>query len=90
MAVRLGLALQREEAGNIVRRLTLAEISDELTRAGLRTVHAGRYAMYYKHHPGRAVGLLSGGAADATMAALRLANRAAGRFGNKLSVQGLR
>jgi SAM-dependent methyltransferase len=90
LAVRLGLALQREEAGNVVRRLTLAEISGELGRAGLRTVHAGRYAMYYKHHPGRAVGLLSGGAADVTMAALRVANRAAGRFGNKLSVQALR
>ena len=91
LAVRLGLALELEEAGNLVRRLTLEEISRELSQVGLRTVHAERYAMYYKHEPGRLVTLLSAaGAADLAIAGFRVANRALGGFGNKLSVQAVR
>src|SRR5829696_4314137 len=58
-AVRLGLADRDEEAGNPVRRLTLDEITSELTARGFRPISPQRYAMYYRHWPGRAVRLLS-------------------------------
>jgi ubiquinone/menaquinone biosynthesis C-methylase UbiE/uncharacterized protein YbaR (Trm112 family) len=91
LAVRFGLAMEREKSGNVVRRLTIDEISHALSQAGLQTVHAGRYAMYYKHEPGRLVALLSAlGATDLAIAGLRLTNRAFGGFGNKLSIQAVR
>jgi hypothetical protein len=89
--VRVGLALEREEAGNRVARLTLTEIEAELVRQGFRVVAAERYGMYYRHHPGRAVRLLSArGAFGLATNGLIALNRVAGRFGNKLTVQALR
>src|SRR5207249_11192752 len=52
-SVRLGLALEREEAGNLVARLKPHEIQSMLIAQGFRIVCAQRYAMYYRHHPGR-------------------------------------
>jgi len=90
-AVRLGLAEHIEEAGNVVRRLTLAEIVSELAAHGFAPVAPHRYAMYYRHWPGRAARLLSRRRLlrPATRGFL-VANRFAGRFGNKLAVQAIR
>jgi ubiquinone/menaquinone biosynthesis C-methylase UbiE len=90
-AVRLGLAEHREEAGNVVRRLTLAEIVSELATHGFEPVAPHRYAMYYRHWPGRAVRLLSRpGLLPLATGGFLIANRLAGRFGNKLAVQAIR
>jgi ubiquinone/menaquinone biosynthesis C-methylase UbiE/uncharacterized protein YbaR (Trm112 family) len=90
-AVRLGLADHLEEAGNVVRRLTLAEIVSELATHGFEPVAPHRYAMYYRHWPGRVVRLLSRtGLLPLATGGFLLANHLAGRFGNKLAVQAIR
>jgi ubiquinone/menaquinone biosynthesis C-methylase UbiE/uncharacterized protein YbaR (Trm112 family) len=90
-AVRLGLAEAREEAGNAVRRLTLDEITSELTAHGFQPVASHRYAMYYRHWPGRAMRLLSRPVVlPFAKAAFGAFNRVVGRYGNKLAVQALR
>jgi ubiquinone/menaquinone biosynthesis C-methylase UbiE/uncharacterized protein YbaR (Trm112 family) len=90
-AVRLGLAEEREEAGNPVRRLTLDEITSELTAHGFRPVRPHRYAMYYRHWPGRAVRLLSNPVLlPLAKTAFDAVNRVVGRYGNKLAVQAVR
>jgi ubiquinone/menaquinone biosynthesis C-methylase UbiE len=90
-AVRLGLALEQEEAGNRVARLTLTEVEAELSRQFFRVVRAERYGMYYRHRPGKAVHALSAvGAFWLATNGLNALNRVAGRFGNKLTVQALR
>jgi hypothetical protein len=90
-AVRLRLADEVEEAGNPVRRLTLEEIRAELTARGFRTLRPHRYAMYYRHWPGRAMRVLSAPVLlPLAKASLNLLNRVAGRYGNKLAVQALR
>lgn len=91
LAVRLGLALEQEESGNRVERLTLDDVRSTLTARGFRVVAAERYGMYYRHKPGRAVRLLSHqpllGLAQVSF---RLANVLAGPLGNKLTVQAVR
>jgi ubiquinone/menaquinone biosynthesis C-methylase UbiE/uncharacterized protein YbaR (Trm112 family) len=91
LAIKLGLALEREEAGNVVRRLTVQEISSVLRASGFTIVDARRYAMLYRHNPGRVLRLLSRDRllplVDAT---LTLGNNLLGRFGNKLAVQAVR
>jgi SAM-dependent methyltransferase/uncharacterized protein YbaR (Trm112 family) len=91
LAMRFGLAEHREEAGNVVRRMTLAEIVSELAAHGFGSIAPHRYAMYYRHWPGRAVRLLSRSRllALATRGFL-IANRLGGRTGNKLAVQAIR
>lgn len=59
VAVRAGVALDREEAGNAVARLGTSEVVDILRSAGFRPLVAKRYAMYYKHEPGAAFRALS-------------------------------
>jgi ubiquinone/menaquinone biosynthesis C-methylase UbiE len=91
LAIRLGLALEREESGNRVARLTLDEIFDELAARGFLPARAERYAMYYRHEPGPAIRLLSMPALlPLAKGGFRLANFVAGRFGNKLAVQAVR
>jgi SAM-dependent methyltransferase len=90
-AVKAGLALEIEEAGNRVERLTLAEIAQELHRHGFEVLRGERYAMYYRHRPGPAVRWLSAPAAfELTKAGFKGLNLLAGRFGNKLTVQAIR
>jgi ubiquinone/menaquinone biosynthesis C-methylase UbiE/uncharacterized protein YbaR (Trm112 family) len=90
-AVRLHLADALEEAGNPVRRLTLDEITSELTALGFRPIHPHRYAMYYRHWPGRAVRVLSNPVLlPITKAAFLAINHVLGRYGNKLTVQAIR
>jgi demethylmenaquinone methyltransferase/2-methoxy-6-polyprenyl-1,4-benzoquinol methylase len=87
-AVRAGVALEREEAGNAVARLSQEEVSPVLEARGFRVTAASRYAMFYRHEPKWAVRRLSHPAAIApAKLAWRLANLALGRFGNKLCVQ---
>lgn len=89
-AVRIGWAEAREDAGNPVRRLTLDEIVSELSSRGFQALQPHRYAMYYRHWPGRAVRILSKPVlfplARAVFTAL---NRILGRYGNKVAVQAI-
>ena len=90
-AVRLGLALEREEAGNLVVRMKPSEIESFLIARGFRIVCAQRYAMYYRHQPGRIFSVLSSRMClPVSKAALQILNRFAGRLGNKLTVQAIR
>jgi SAM-dependent methyltransferase len=91
LAVRLGLALDREDAGNVVARLDPDEVSAFLRGQGFDVVRAERYGMLYRHHPGAPSRLLSRPVLfPATVASLRAANAVAGGVGNKLTVQALR
>jgi ubiquinone/menaquinone biosynthesis C-methylase UbiE len=90
-AVRVGLAEAQEEAGNPVRRLTLDEIVSQLAEHGFRPVLPHRYAMYYRHWPGRAVRLLSTPSLlPLATGGFRVLNSVLGRYGNKLAVQAVR
>jgi SAM-dependent methyltransferase len=90
-AVRVGLALETEEAGNRVARLTVREIESGLRRHGFDVVEARRYGMYYRHKPGRAVRWFSApGAFELATLGFTTLNRVGGRFGNKLMVQAVR
>jgi SAM-dependent methyltransferase/uncharacterized protein YbaR (Trm112 family) len=91
VATRIGVALEYEDAGNRVARLRQADATRILTENGFAVVHASRYAMYYRHRPGRLFRSLSTGPLfPATKVAFALANRVAGRLGNKLSIQAVR
>jgi SAM-dependent methyltransferase len=90
-AVRLGLAQDREEAGNDVLRLRPDDIARELSRHGMRVVTAQRYGMYYRHKPGAAARLLSApGAFELATFSIAALNRVAGSLGNKVAVQAVR
>jgi SAM-dependent methyltransferase len=89
-AVGLGLALEREEAGNPVRRLRPAEVIRVLEAAGF-AVHAERFLMYYGHEPRLGLRLASRpGAYAAFRLAMAAADLAAGHLGNKLCLTGTR
>jgi SAM-dependent methyltransferase len=91
LAVRLGLAESREEAGNQVRRLELPELCAALRLGNFSIASSGRYAMYYSHEPGIPSRLLSlPGVLHASDAAFRFSNSMMGRWGNKLSVVAVR
>jgi SAM-dependent methyltransferase len=90
-AVRGGLALEREDAGNRVARLDPSEVAAFLRGQGFDVVVSERYGMLYRHHPGAPSRFLSRRRVfPVTVAALRGANAVAGRLGNKLTVQALR
>lgn len=91
IAVRLGLALDREPAGNRVIRFEPARLAARIETAGFVTVRADRYAMLYRHLPGRTMTWLSRPVArPAVVAGYRLIARLLGRAGNKLVVVGRR
>lgn len=91
VAVRLGVALEREAAGNRVARLVPAEIDKTLAGQGYEMLRADRYAMYYRHEPGPAVRLLSRRRLTwSARAGLTAFNLVLGRIGNKLAVQAMR
>jgi ubiquinone/menaquinone biosynthesis C-methylase UbiE/uncharacterized protein YbaR (Trm112 family) len=90
VAVRLGLALAREQAGNVVARLRADDTQRELAAAGFDAT-ARRYFMYYKHDPGPAMRLASRPAIHrAYRAGVRASESLFGRWGNKLQVTALR
>ena len=91
LARRLGLADEVEEAGNRVERLTLDLLIQHLHGGGFRVTEAERYAMVYRHRPGRASHALSRpGAFQLAEVARRASRFPARRFGNKLTVQAIR
>jgi len=91
VAVRLGLATDVEEAGNVVRRLVPRDVAACLRDQGFARVGWRRTLMYYPHRPSRAwrwfdrrvgfavVRILFGGV-----------NRIVGRWGNKLALGAMR
>jgi ubiquinone/menaquinone biosynthesis C-methylase UbiE/uncharacterized protein YbaR (Trm112 family) len=91
LAVRLGLSDVEEEAGNVIERLDPELVAHNLERAGFRIVRAERYAMVYRHAPGRASKLLSARPLfPIVRGAITGFNLVAGRLGNKFTVQALR
>jgi SAM-dependent methyltransferase len=91
LAVRLGVAHEREEAGNVVARLTLDEVRGTLAGCGFRAERASRYAMFYRHEPGPAMRVFSRPLLlPVAKLGWRAANLGAARAGNKLAVQAVR
>ncbi len=91
VAVKVGLALDREEAGNRVARLRLDEVRDTFERDGFRIARARRYAMFYRHEPGPAMRVLSRAPLlPLAVSGFRLADLVLGGIGNKLVVQAVR
>lgn len=87
LAVKFGLALSREESGNLVARLEPAAVRIRLQEAGFSVVWSERYAMYYRHRPGRVFALLSRPRLLLiATAGWRAANFVLGRVGNKLTI----
>jgi SAM-dependent methyltransferase len=87
LAVRIGLALETEEAGNRVARMEPTEVAGFLAARGFTVLRAERYAMYYPHHPGPVFRLLSRPIVfPIVRAGWRLANALLGRWGNKMVV----
>lgn len=91
VAVRMGISLAYEAPGNRVARLQPAVVAPALRRSGFEVVRAQRYAMFYRHHPGPIMRLFSvPRLLPVAQLGLRAANALVGRWGNKLSVSGLR
>jgi SAM-dependent methyltransferase len=91
VAVQLGLALEREEAGNRVARFDVNELAGALRHLGFDVVEASRYAMYYRHHPGPVSRFLSRERVfSLAKSSLTAVNRLAGGLGNKVTVQAVR
>lgn len=87
VAVRAGVALEHEDSGNRVERLSPAEVVEVLQSARFRPIVAKRYAMYYRHEPGLVFRALSRrGIFPLVRAGWRAANVMIGRAGNKLVV----
>jgi Methylase involved in ubiquinone/menaquinone biosynthesis len=87
VAVRAGVALEQEEAGNRVARLSPADVVDALRIAGFRSLVAQRYAMFYRHQPRWVFKALSQpGIFPLVRVGWRAANMVIGRAGNKLVV----
>jgi ubiquinone/menaquinone biosynthesis C-methylase UbiE/uncharacterized protein YbaR (Trm112 family) len=90
VAVRLGIATNREGAGNRVARARAEEVCRELRSAGFQPT-TRRYLMYYKHQPGSVMRLLSRpGVHRVYRWMVGLSNSAIGRWGNKLQVTAIR
>jgi hypothetical protein len=91
LAARVGLSEYYEEAGNFIARLDPEALAAEVSAAGFEVVKNERYAMVYRHEPGRAARILSQpGLRAATAVALRVFNALAGGIGNKLTLQAVR
>jgi SAM-dependent methyltransferase len=90
LAVKLGLALDREDAGNRVARLRLDDVARAFDRGGFD--HEGeRYLMHYRHEPDAIVRFASKRCvAPLYRAAVSAADATLGRWGNKLHVTGTR
>jgi hypothetical protein len=91
LAARIGLAEHCEEAGNFIARLDPETLAAEVSAAGYDVVKNERYAMIYRHKPGRAAQILSKpGLRTVTRVTLEALNVAAGAVGNKLTLQAVR
>lgn len=91
LAAKVGLSEHYEEAGNYIARIDPERLAAEVSAAGFDVVKNERYAMLYRHEPGRVALLLSQpGIRTLTAAALRAFNAVAGGIGNKLTLQAVR
>lgn len=91
LAVKLGVALEREEAGNRVARLSLDAVCEVLEDGGFRVVRSQRYGMFYRHEPGPVMRVLSRPEVlPLATGAFRLVNLLFGGAGNKLTVVAVR
>jgi 2-polyprenyl-3-methyl-5-hydroxy-6-metoxy-1,4-benzoquinol methylase len=91
VAVRLGLSVDVEDAGNVVKRLSPSEVSTILRGCGFNMVMWRRTLMYYPHQPNRWFKILDYPLAfPLAKAAFQIANLAIGRWGNKLSLAAVR
>ena len=91
LAIHARLSVETEEAGNRVERVDPAAIVAALERNGFSVVRCERYAMVYRHEPGRAARVLS---RQPLRPFVRFAidgfNALLGGIGNKLTVQAVR
>jgi SAM-dependent methyltransferase len=91
LAIHARLSVETEEAGNRVERVDPTAIVGALERNGFSVVRCERYAMVYRHEPGRAARLLS---RRPLRPLVRFTidgfNSLLGRLGNKLTVQAVR
>lgn len=91
LAARVGLSEHVEEAGNVIARMDPELLAAEVFAAGYEVVKSERYAMVYRHEPGRAAVVLSRpGLRNLTLVALQGFNAVAGGLGNKLTLQAVR
>lgn len=91
LAARIGLAEHYEEAGNFIARLDPEQVAAEVSAAGFEVVKNERFAMVYRHEPGRAARILSQpGLRAITRGGLVAFNAAGGAVGNKLALQAVR
>ena len=91
VAARVGLAEHYEEAGNFIARVDPAEFEAVVSQAGFAIVSSERYAMLYRHEPGKISRVLSSpGLFGVARNALRLLNAVAGSQGNKMTLQAVR
>lgn len=91
LAVKVGLSEHYEEAGNFIARLDPESLAAEVSAAGFHVVKNERYAMVYRHEPGRASRVLSQpGLRMVTVIALQAFNAVAGGIGNKLALLAVR
>ena len=91
LAARIGLAEHYEEAGNFIARLDPKQVAAEVSAAGFEVVKNERFAMVYRHEPGRPARILSQPGLRAIMRGGLVAfNAAAGAVGNKLALQAVR
>jgi hypothetical protein len=91
LSVRLGFSLTIEDAGTPVRRVPISEVAGFTQARGFGPLSPRRYAMYYRHQPGRVVRVLSRKRlARMSLVAFRLFNQLFGGIGNKMAVQAVR
>ena len=91
IAVRLGIALEEEDAGNRVERVAAGDIAACLIDNGMDVVGIDRYAMYYQHEPGPWMRFFSRRRSFwAACAAVTTFNGVLGSIGNKLAVRAVR
>jgi len=91
LAARVGLAEHYEEAGNFIARIDPAELEAIVRKAGFAIVRSERYAMLYRHEPGKISRVLSApGLFGVARSGLRLVNVAGGAYGNKMTLQAVR
>lgn len=91
LATRVRLAEHYEEAGNFIARLDPAWLAERVEEASFEVVRSERYAVVYRHVPGRMARLLSRPGLQApTRAAHGAFNAVAGAAGNKLTLQAVR
>lgn len=91
VAIRLGVALECEQAGNRVERVSAAQLAACLREHGFEVVTSQRYAMFYRHEPGPWMRLLSRRrSAPLALRAIASFNGVLGSLGNKLAVVAVR